>query len=117
MTDKFISLQVSDITVRPRVRELPASFAGFDVLCVAGRDIRDLPLRDRRALLEELATAWSPPLSLSPMTMDRKTAEQWLEDLPAAGLEGLMIKGPEQPYESGKRAWLKLKRRSAVDIV
>ncbi|RNL57351.1 hypothetical protein [Arthrobacter oryzae] len=32
--------------LRALVRELPASFAGFDVLSVAGHDTRALPLRD-----------------------------------------------------------------------
>ncbi len=103
--------------LRALVRELPASFAGFDVLSVAGHDTRALPLRDRRALLEELATEWSPPLSLSPTTSDPETAKQWMNDLAAAGVEGLLIKSSKQPYESGKRAWFKYKTRTSVDIV
>jgi ATP-dependent DNA ligase len=78
-------------SLRALVRELPASFAGFDVLCVAGHDTRALPLRDRRALLEELAKAWSPPLSLTPVTSDPEIAKQWMKDLTAAGIEGLII--------------------------
>ena len=56
------------------VRERPASFAAFDLLAVAGHDIRGLPPSDRRALLEELAGKWSPPLNLSPATSDRELA-------------------------------------------
>ncbi|MGX9901660.1 hypothetical protein ACW0JT_20480 [Arthrobacter sp. SA17] len=58
--------------LRTMVVERPANFVGFDVLGVAGRDARDLPLADRRALLEELV--WAPPLYLSPQTTDRDLA-------------------------------------------
>lgn len=110
-------LTVGKESLRTLVRKFPATFVGFDILCVAGHDSRALPLHDRRALLEELATVWSPPLSLSPMTSDRQTAAQWLDELPASGIEGLVIKGSAQPYEAGKRAWIKYKKRSALDVV
>lgn len=102
--------------LRILVHEHPASYAAFDVLCVAGQDTRALPLRDRRALLEELATVWAPPLSLTPVTRDPETAAQWFENLGEAALEGLVIKRADQPYES-RRAWLKIKRRQELDIV
>lgn len=54
----------------------PANYVAFDVLAVAGHDARDLPLSDRRALLQELATGLEPPLFLSPTTTDRSVAEQ-----------------------------------------
>lgn len=48
------------------VRKTPASYVAFDVMALAGHDARALPLSQRRALLEELARGWEPPLSLSP---------------------------------------------------
>ena len=99
------------------VSALPASFIGFDVLGVAGRDARNLPLKDRRALLEELATVWVPPLSVSPQTTDLELAKEWFEDRAAAGYEGLVAKSSIQPYLGGKRIWLKSKKRSELDVV
>jgi ATP-dependent DNA ligase len=99
------------------VRELPASFVAFDVLAVAGQDARNLPLRDRRALLEEMARDWAPPLSLSPLTTDRARAHEWLGSLTAAGLEGVVIKGDADAYVGSKRIWLKFKARWEVDVV
>jgi ATP-dependent DNA ligase len=66
------------------------------VLAVAGQDARGLPLRDRRALLEELAGGWSAPLNLSPVTADADEAAGWLESMTAAGIEGLVAKGAGQ---------------------
>lgn len=103
--------------LRSMVVEVPANFVGFDVLGVAGQDARALPLIDRRALLEELATQWSPPLSLSPQTTDRELARQWFEGLAGAGMEGLVAKSSSQAYFAGKRIWLKAKHVSELDVV
>ncbi|MDQ0620175.1 ATP-dependent DNA ligase [Arthrobacter globiformis] len=103
--------------LRRLVLELPANFVGFDVLGVAGQDARGLPLTDRRALLEELATHWAPPLSVSPQTADRELARQWFEGVAGARLEGLVVKSSIQPYAGGKRIWLKYKHTETVDVV
>ncbi|MDO5878143.1 ATP-dependent DNA ligase (plasmid) [Paenarthrobacter sp. SD-1] len=98
------------------VRDLPASFAAFDVLAVAGQDIRRVPFTGRRELLEELARDWTAPLNLSPTTTDMEVAKTWLKDLPATGVEGLVFKGGSQPYD-GSRSWLKLKTKTTLDAV
>ena len=95
----------------------PASYAVFDVLVRAGRDIRSLPFDERRPLLEQLAAAWEPPLNLSPVTADRATATQWFENYALVGIEGLVIKGGAQPYPAGQRGWLKVKHRTTLDVV
>jgi ATP-dependent DNA ligase len=99
------------------VAAAPANYVAFDVLAVAGYDARDLPLSQRRALLEELANGWEPPLSLPPTTTDPSVAEQWFEELPHTGIEGLVIKHLHQPYKPGVHSWLKLKHRETVDII
>lgn len=99
------------------IQEHPASFAAFDLLAVAGHDIRGLPLTERRELLEQLAADWEPPLNLSPVTRDRDEALKWFEELHHAGLEGLVVKGAGQPYQGAVRQWIKVKRREVVDVV
>ena len=87
------------------------------MLAVADQDARGLPLRDRRALLEELASGWSAPLNLSPATRDAGEAAKWLETMTAAGIEGLVAKGAGQPYRGGQRQWVKVKHRDTLDVV
>lgn len=99
------------------VRLTPANYAAFDVLAVAGHDTRALPLKQRRELLEELASSWEPPLTLSLATTDPEEAARWFEDLPSTGIEGLVIKGTDQPYVPGSRAWLELKHRETVEVI
>lgn len=103
-------------TLPAMVREAPASLAVFDLLAVAGNDIRGLPLHIRRELLEELAADWEPPLILSPATDDRDVAAAWFTDMAAAGIEGLVVKGAGQSY-TGDRQWLKVRHRHPVDVV
>lgn len=98
-------------------RQQPASFAAFDLLAVDGRDIRGLQLRDRRALLGELAGSWEPPLNLSPVTRDRAEAAEWFQTLTAAGIEGVIAKGAADPYVGGQRTWVKVKHRETRDVV
>jgi ATP-dependent DNA ligase len=83
----------------------PASYVAFDILAVANQDVRHLPLRDRRTLLEELTRDWSPPMQLSPATTDVDEARRWLDELHVTGIEGLVLKGAAQPYRGSKRDW------------
>ncbi|WP_241710542.1 ATP-dependent DNA ligase [Arthrobacter bambusae] len=116
----FDGLQLRLVTARAAlpalVRDHPASFVAFDVLAVAGHDTRGLPFTDRRALLEELARHWVPPLNLSPVTRDRAVAETWFKEMPATGVEGVLAKAGAQAYEP-RRIWLKVKARNVTDVV
>lgn len=97
-------------------RQRPTSYVAFDLLCAVGRDTRPLPFDERRMLLEQLATAWRPPLNLSLVTSDRATAVTWFETYAAAGVEGLVVKGGSEAYRAS-RLWLKIKRRTSLDVV
>jgi DNA ligase-1 len=84
--------------------EAPAAFMAYDVLEHEGRDVRELPLRDRRALLEKLLEGRSERLALS-ASVD---AGSW-EELRALrrgsrerGVEGLMLKRWSSPYRVGR---------------
>ncbi|UKA52269.1 ATP-dependent DNA ligase (plasmid) [Arthrobacter sp. FW305-123] len=117
----FEALQRRMVTSRAAlpalVHDLPASFAAFDVLAVAGQDVRGVPFTGRRQLLEELAREWTAPLNLSPSTTDMEVAKAWLKDLPATGVEGLVFKSGSEPYPAGLRSWWKLKTKTTFDAV
>lgn len=98
-------------------RQHPASYVAFDILAVDGTDVRGLPWRDRRLLLEELGAGFAPPLQVSPYTIDHATAVEWFTELTeATGVEGIVAKRLSSRYLAGDRAaWVKVKRRSLVD--
>src|SRR5919204_6920774 len=58
-------------------KETPAAFVAFDLLGLGGRDLRDTPQRERRALLERAFAHVNPPIYLTPMTRDRAVASEW----------------------------------------
>src|SRR5438046_9220885 len=73
-------------------KETPAAFVAFDLIALAGRDLREMPQRERRARLERLFADIEPPIHLTPMTRDRAVAEQWLSRFEGAGLDGVIAK-------------------------
>ena len=98
-------------------KETPASFVGFDLLAVDGADRMQAPQSERRRLLERLLAGIAPPVFLTPMTRDRVTAAQWLEQFEGAGLDGVIAKPPGIPYQPGKRAMIKVKHARTADCV
>jgi ATP-dependent DNA ligase len=98
-------------------KEIPASFVAFDLLAAEGRDLMSQPQRERRARLEKLLKNVAPPVHLTPMTQDRATAERWLEEFEGAGLDGVIVKPPDNPYLPGKRAMIKVKHVRTADCV
>jgi ATP-dependent DNA ligase len=98
-------------------KEIPSSFVAFDLLAEGGRDIRSVSQRERRKRLERLMKGIKPPLHLTPMTEDRATAAKWLQEFEGAGLDGVMVKLPEAPYQPGKRIMIKVKHARTADCV
>lgn len=96
-------------------QSLPASYAAFDVLELAGLDLRARPYERRRALLVDLLLPLGPPLQPVPMTTDPELAETWYETLPASGIEGLVVKRLDEAYPAGRRAWRKLRHTNVRD--
>jgi ATP dependent DNA ligase domain len=83
----------------------------FDLLTLDGRDVRQLPLLERRAALRQLLTdAGDDTLRFSEEFADPVKLLQVAESM---GLEGIVSKRAEQPYVSGGNpGWVKVKTRS-----
>ena len=86
---------------------VPVTLLAFDILEWQGQDIRHVPLKERRAILESLEVRLSPSI----------TAASW-EELASErararglGAEGLMLKRKDSPYNAGreKGTWWKWK--------
>jgi ATP-dependent DNA ligase len=97
--------------------ETPSSFVAFDLLAVDGVDHMAAPQSERRALLERLLAGVEPPVYLTPMTRDRSVAEQWLDEFEGAGLDGVIAKPPDAPYQPNKRSMFKIKHARTADCV
>ncbi|MBM3603365.1 MAG: cisplatin damage response ATP-dependent DNA ligase [Alphaproteobacteria bacterium] len=95
----------------------PAALRVYDVMIWQDRDLRDLPHRERRALLEG-ADLGSDRIDLSPLlpfaTWDDLAALR--ADPPSPVIEGVMIKRRDSPYVGGRPRgpWFKWKRDPMV---
>jgi ATP-dependent DNA ligase len=98
-------------------KETPASFVAFDLLAADNRDRMSAPQSERRALLERMLADTGPPIHLTPMTRDRKIAERWLKQFEGAGLDGVIAKLADSPYQPGRRAMIKVKHARTADCV
>jgi ATP-dependent DNA ligase len=105
-------------------RETPASFYAFDLLVDdRGKSWLGEALGARRESLERFFAAFAGPpargsVQLSPATRERAQAERWLQELGAAGLDGVMAKLLAEPYRAGDRsAMVKVKRARTADCV
>ncbi|WP_418961487.1 ATP-dependent DNA ligase [Streptomyces tritici] len=98
-------------------RRLPASYAAFDLLAEEGADLRARSYELRRERLVAVLAPLGPPLQPVPMTTDPDEAASWYETLPAAGVEGLVVKRLDHPYRGGVRQWEKLRHTDTHDAV
>jgi ATP-dependent DNA ligase len=117
----FDALQLRLHPAASRVAKLakacPSSFVAFDLLAVEGQSIVSLPQQERRGRLETLLRHVPPPVYLTPVTRDRKTAVEWLQRFEGAGLDGVIAKPEDLPYQPGKRAMFKIKHARTADCV
>jgi ATP-dependent DNA ligase len=97
--------------------QTPASFVAFDLLALGDEDCTDLPFERRRALLEEALAAARPPVYVTPATRDRDRAVVWFSQFEGAGLDGVVAKPLDGPYEPDKRVMFKVKHERTADCV
>jgi ATP-dependent DNA ligase len=98
-------------------REMPASYVAFDLLAAGGENLLNRPLHERRAQLERLLAGCTAPLHLTPATRDSAIARDWLNRFEGAGLDGVIVKALDSPYQPGKRAMIKVKHARTADCV
>ena len=107
-------LHPAESRIRKLAAATPATFVAFDILLWAGDRVGDRPLRERRALLEARAAAFT----LSPKTDDPGVAAHWLARLETIGLDGVICKRLDLPYKPGSReAVMKVKPHKTCDCV
>jgi bifunctional non-homologous end joining protein LigD len=98
---------------RKRLRLSP-TYVAFDLLELEGRDLRRLPLTERKQLL---AGVIEEGKNLQTMPSTENGEELW-DVVTARGIEGVMAKKKESAYVTGRsRSWLKIKLEKTVDCV
>jgi bifunctional non-homologous end joining protein LigD len=106
----------SDSAVRRRMRDTPVTYVIFDLLYLDGHSTMPLAYEDRRKVLEALALegpAWRTP------AYHRGEGTTLLEATRELGIEGILAKRLDCPYEPGRRSsgWIKVKNVCLQDVV
>lgn len=107
----------ADSRVWMLAQKTPASFVAFDLLALDDSSLLEVPLSDRRALLERAMSGVTPPVHLAPATTDRAVAEQWFRQYEGAGLDGVIAKPLTLPYRPDERVMFKVKHERTADVV
>ena len=103
--------------IRRLAAETPASYIAFDLLAMDDEVWLERPLSERRARLAELLAAAKAPIHLTPASTDRAEAEQWFGRFEGAGLDGIVAKRLEEPYQPDKRTLVKVKHERTAECV
>ncbi|MEN3281990.1 MAG: bifunctional non-ous end joining protein LigD [Solirubrobacteraceae bacterium] len=107
----------SESTVRRLAKETPVTYVIFDLLWLDGHPLMELPYRERRARLAELELGdgerWRVPDYVA------GHGEQLLAATEQQGLEGVIAKRLDSPYEPGRRSpsWVKVKNLYRQEVV
>jgi bifunctional non-homologous end joining protein LigD len=94
---------------------VPVFFYLFDVLWADGRDVRPLPLGERKQVLRDLLSFRDPIRYATHRTHD---GEAYYAQACASGWEGLVVKRGDSAYQAGRsRDWLKFKCQNNQEFV
>lgn len=117
----FDALQLRQHPAESRIRklaaEIPASYVAFDLLGLGDESLLDTPMGERRARLEQILAHATPPIHLTPATLDRDTAADWFTRFEGAGFDGVVAKPLANPYRPGERTMVKVKHERTADCV
>jgi len=95
----------------------PVVYYAFDLLFEGTRDLRDLPLTERKSRLDSVLLKTVDPIRPSPFFTD--DPRKVLDKMKSAGAEGAIAKLMTSLYETGRRsgAWVKIKFHKGQEFV
>ncbi|MBD1541319.1 ATP-dependent DNA ligase [Arthrobacter sp. IA7] len=97
--------------------QTPAKFVAFDLLALGDEDFSGRPFAERRAALEQAFASASAPVHLTAATQDPELAGKWFHQFEGAGLDGIIAKPLDGPYQPDKRVMFKIKHERTADCV
>ena len=119
--DLLMRIHPAASRIRKLSTETPATYECFDLLVdEQGKPMVQEVLSERRSRLEDFFQELPKRgmVRLSPASPKRTKAEEWMHELAAMGLDGIVAKRQDEPYRSGERAGMvKIKRIRTADCV
>ncbi|HWI56300.1 MAG TPA: ATP-dependent DNA ligase, partial [Bacillota bacterium] len=95
----------------------PLFYYAFDLINLDGNDLTGLPLWQRKAMAQRLVADLTPTVRFSASI--KANSVRVMREMQTRGLEGLMAKQKDSPYEIGQRsgAWVKFKWSNEQEFV
>jgi DNA ligase-1 len=93
-------------------KKIPFKYFVFDILYLNGKSVIEKPLAERRKLLTEIIQPGQViEVDDHIETEEFEKLEEYFELAKSKGLEGIVVKTPEDPYQAGARSysWIKYK--------
>lgn len=100
--------------IKEKAKEIPLKLFCFDILYKDGKDLVKLPFSERRKLLAKILPSSNKTIVLSPqiVTDSPTKLRQYHDEQIKKGLEGVVVKKWQAPYDPGRRGftWVKFKQ-------
>lgn len=101
--------EIDDVSAR-----IPLKFMVFDILYLNGRSLIELPLSERRKLLEQTVKSGGPVMLVEAIeTHDPTELRAFHQRQLELGMEGAVVKQVNSVYEPGRRGWSWVKFKEA----
>ncbi|MGI5230958.1 ATP-dependent DNA ligase [Actinoallomurus sp. CA-142502] len=97
--------------------QTPASYVTFDLLALGDESLMETPFGERRARLTEVLADAGAPVHVTPATDQYDVGLRWFSEFEGAGLDGVIAKPLDGPYEPDRRAMFKVKPERTADCV
>lgn len=97
-------------------KQIPLKYLVFDILYLNGEETLEMPLIERRKLLNKIVKkGGNIEIDAHMETSDPMEVAEFFDEAKRKKLEGIMVKKPDSLYEAGARAfsWIKFKRHEA----
>ena len=88
-------------------RRRPAYFYAFDLLWLDGKDLRPLPVLERKELLRSIVPA--QPSRLLYLDHIEECGCAFFDEICRRDLEGIVAKPAQSPYRTERPLWIKIK--------
>lgn len=116
LLERTVPRELSEEELSERMRKIKLTLRAFDILHLNGIPLINRPLSERRRhLLRVVPTEY---LAEGKDCEDEVALMRFYEEALLGGLEGVIVKALESPYEAGRRTytWLKIKpERDTID--
>jgi DNA ligase-1 len=102
--------------IEQMIQEVPVALFFFDILYLDGKDVTDLPMLKRRALLEKIVkTSDRISLTVGEVIDDPERLDSLFMESIELGLEGVIAKAVHEnsSYQAGSRSWLWIKLKAS----